>query len=47
MIDCQQETKHLASLGASPISRKEFIGRITEAVNQPAITDWKVSGLGV
>jgi leucyl/phenylalanyl-tRNA---protein transferase len=30
LIDCQQETEHLASLGAAPISRKSFL----DALNQ-------------
>jgi leucyl/phenylalanyl-tRNA--protein transferase len=47
MIDCQQETGHLASLGAAPISRKEFTAWISKAVTQPAITDWKIDGAGV
>lgn len=46
MIDCQQETRHLASLGAAPISRKEFIKWIGNAVQQPAITDWKIASSG-
>lgn len=41
MIDCQQETGHLASLGAVPISRDEFINWIEQAVLLPPITDWK------
>jgi leucyl/phenylalanyl-tRNA--protein transferase len=28
IIDCQMETRHLASLGARPISRSEFAGRL-------------------
>ncbi len=32
MIDCQQETKHLASLGARPIARAEFAQRIAPLV---------------
>ena len=28
MIDCQQETAHLASLGARPIPRAEFAERL-------------------
>ena len=40
MIDCQQETAHLASLGARPISRDVFIQRIEKAINLPGITDW-------
>lgn len=34
-IDCQQETRHLASLGARPISREVFMKRLTEAIAQP------------
>lgn len=41
MIDCQQETSHLASLGAVPISRAEFILRLQEAIKQPQIEIWK------
>jgi leucyl/phenylalanyl-tRNA--protein transferase len=41
MIDCQQETAHLASLGAKPISRDGFIQHIERAVNLPGITEWK------
>jgi leucyl/phenylalanyl-tRNA--protein transferase len=33
MIDCQQETAHLASFGARPIPRTEFASRISELVN--------------
>lgn len=40
LIDCQQETSHLASLGAAPIGRQEFIERMEEAIAQPQITDW-------
>lgn len=41
MIDCQQETAHLASLGATPIARSEFINWIQQAVSAPAIVDWQ------
>ncbi len=41
MIDCQQETQHLASLGAAPISRRAFIERLDLAVEQTPITDWE------
>lgn len=41
MIDCQQQTEHLASLGAVPISRAEFISRLRQAIAAPQITDWK------
>jgi len=43
MIDCQQETGHLASLGAVPISRNEFINWIKQTVLQPPITEWKMT----
>lgn len=40
MIDCQQETPHLASLGAVPISRAEFIGYLQAAIQAPPIVNW-------
>ncbi|PRC95291.1 leucyl/phenylalanyl-tRNA--protein transferase [Solimicrobium silvestre] len=43
MIDCQQETEHLASLGAAPIARQEFTNWIQQAVLQPSIREWKLS----
>jgi len=42
MIDCQQETGHLASLGAVPISRSDFIEHIRRAVLQPSIAEWYI-----
>jgi leucyl/phenylalanyl-tRNA---protein transferase len=41
MIDCQQETAHLASLGAKPIPRREFSAWIAQATAEPPITLWK------
>ncbi|MFC5475389.1 leucyl/phenylalanyl-tRNA--protein transferase [Paraherbaspirillum soli] len=41
MIDCQQETQHLASLGAAPIARTEFIAHLRQAIAQPQIHDWR------
>ena len=41
MIDCQQETAHLASMGARPISRDDFIQKIELAVKLTGITEWK------
>lgn len=46
LIDCQQQTAHLASLGASPISRDAFSEAIAALVTQQApgwhflSTDW-------
>ncbi len=37
MIDCQQETPHLASMGARPISRAAFAARLATLVNSPAV----------
>lgn len=34
-IDCQQETSHLASLGAAPIPRKAFLQKLAWATSQP------------
>jgi leucyl/phenylalanyl-tRNA--protein transferase len=33
LIDCQQETSHLASLGARPIPRAEFAARLRELIH--------------
>jgi leucyl/phenylalanyl-tRNA--protein transferase len=41
MIDCQQETEHLASLGARPIPRREFVLRLAQAIDSDApVGDW-------
>jgi leucyl/phenylalanyl-tRNA--protein transferase len=39
MIDCQQSTAHLASLGARDIRRTQFIQRVAETVQMTPI-DW-------
>ena len=39
LIDCQQNTRHLASLGASEIPRAHFLAHMQTAQQQPAI-DW-------
>ncbi len=36
LIDCQQQTEHLATLGAAPISRAEFLGRVSRLVHSNA-----------
>ena len=41
MIDCQQQTAHLASLGAAPIGRAAFLRHVHQAIRQPAITAWQ------
>ncbi len=43
LIDCQQETAHLASLGAGPISREAFSRHLDQVCDLPPITDWKNS----
>lgn len=40
MIDCQQETAHLASLGAAPIARADFLAHLRYAIGQPATRGW-------
>jgi leucyl/phenylalanyl-tRNA--protein transferase len=42
MLDCQQETHHLASLGAAPIPRARFLEHLRIAIGEPAITGWTV-----
>jgi len=37
MIDCQQETAHLSSLGATPIPRKQFLEQLQISLNQSNI----------
>ena len=43
MIDCQQETAHLASLGAAPIPRARFLEHLRAAIRQPGIGEWRVA----
>ncbi len=33
LIDCQQETKHLARFGARPIPRRDFVQRLAKLIN--------------
>ncbi len=40
MIDCQQHTGHLASLGARQLDRAEFEARMTRSLGEPPILDW-------
>ena len=40
LIDCQQNTPHLASLGAQEIARAAFLQHIAQAQTGPAI-DWQ------
>jgi len=35
-IDCQQQTSHLASLGARPVSRARFLEMLQEALGHPS-----------
>lgn len=40
MIDCQQETSHLASLGAAPITRADFLAHVGKAITLPKVEPW-------
>ena len=40
MIDCQQRTRHLASMGARELPRREFESRMSLSLAQPDITQW-------
>jgi leucyl/phenylalanyl-tRNA--protein transferase len=40
MIDCQQETKHLTSLGGEPISRNEFLDHLDQKCDA-RIPNWE------
>lgn len=47
LIDCQQETSHLASLGAQPMPRAEFVERIAALTARPgALEAWRRDDLG-
>lgn len=41
MVDCQQETGHLASLGAAPIPRAAFLEHLRCAIGQDEIERWE------
>ncbi|QJD89452.1 leucyl/phenylalanyl-tRNA--protein transferase [Duganella dendranthematis] len=41
MIDCQQETGHLASLGAAPIARSQFLAHLRNNIDLPQISKWE------
>jgi len=41
MIDCQQETGHLASLGAAPIPRSRFLAHLRNTIELPQIINWE------
>jgi leucyl/phenylalanyl-tRNA--protein transferase len=40
LIDCQQRTGHLASLGGREIARSEFETLLSPRLREPAISDW-------
>ncbi|WP_027994944.1 leucyl/phenylalanyl-tRNA--protein transferase [Simplicispira psychrophila] len=44
LIDCQQNTPHLASLGAHEIARAQFLQHLQQAHTQPSI-DWSFDSL--
>ncbi|MBE7940153.1 MULTISPECIES: leucyl/phenylalanyl-tRNA--protein transferase [Ramlibacter] len=39
-VDCQQNTRHLASLGAQEMPRRQFLSEVARAVRKPAL-DWR------
>ena len=45
MLDCQQQTGHLASLGARPIARGLFLKQLAQATAQAEIGAWQVPDL--
>lgn len=40
LIDCQQNTGHLASLGAREVPRGAFEGHLARTLGEPGIADW-------
>ena len=41
LLDCQQETEHLTSLGAKAIPRSDFIAHLRTAIKDPPISRWQ------
>jgi leucyl/phenylalanyl-tRNA--protein transferase len=39
-IDCQQQTEHLASLGAAPVGKAAFLEHVARAAAEPAPPSW-------
>jgi leucyl/phenylalanyl-tRNA--protein transferase len=44
MVDCQQNTQHLASLGAREIPRAAFVAQVAQSVKKPA-PPWRFDSL--
>jgi leucyl/phenylalanyl-tRNA--protein transferase len=44
VIDCQQNTRHLASLGAREIPRSDFVAQVAHQASEPA-PDWHFDSL--
>ncbi len=44
LIDCQQNTRHLASLGAREIPRSDFVARVARHAPEPPL-DWRFDSL--
>jgi leucyl/phenylalanyl-tRNA--protein transferase len=44
LIDCQQETQHLASMGARPIRRREFASHLIELIHSNAAPKGWIAG---
>ena len=40
LIDCQQNTAHLASLGAHEMARADFLAHVARTQGEPAPADW-------
>ena len=46
LIDCQQQTRHLASFGARPIPRQAFVRRLTELIESgQSGSNWRVENV--
>jgi leucyl/phenylalanyl-tRNA--protein transferase len=45
MVDCQQSTGHLASLGAREITRRQFLSHLRRLCELPE-PDWKLADIG-
>jgi leucyl/phenylalanyl-tRNA--protein transferase len=46
LIDCQQQTRHLASFGARPIPRQDFVQRLKELIDlRQSGSNWRAENV--
>lgn len=41
LIDCQQQTRHLARMGAAPMPRTDFLAAVAQGCDAPGVGPWR------